>query len=108
MNWLGRFWLFVLVLLGFFFGVVALIAGAAAVGAVIDVFSDWVDQEVKVLAHELEFERGNAAVPQNDVKLARQLSGILADFAVVLTAIGVWFEYLRRRRKAWKKRQQGA
>lgn len=37
---------------------------------------------------------------------ARRTTGIAADLAVMLTAIAVWFEYHRKRRKARKDRKK--
>ncbi len=74
-KWLGRVWSSVIVVLGFFVGAYVLILLFMIFG----VFG---------------FDQ-----PES-IQDSKRLTGIAADFAVMLTAIGILTEYLRKRRKS--------
>ena len=74
-KWLGRVWSNVIVVLGF-------VVGALCLVLLLMIFGVFGFDEPA------------------SIQESKRLTGMAADFAVVLTAIGVLTEYLRKRRKA--------
>lgn len=79
-SMMARVWSFAVVLLGFVFGGFLLIVGLALLDVIhLDSVSD-------------------------DLQDTRRFTNVVADLAVMLTAIAIWVEYLRKRRRARENR----